>query len=78
MSLDSKNRIPFPQFLLVDTPENLGIDKDNLDKCLERISELQSSDFQIILTTGLGKYPDSLAGFVKQTINEGEKLLKLK
>lgn len=78
MSLDSKNRIPFPQFLLVDTPENLGIDKENLDECMDRISELQSLDYQIILTTGLGKYPNSLAGFVKQTINDGEKLLKLK
>lgn len=78
MSLDSNNRIPFPQFLLIDTPENLGIDKENLDKCMDRISELQSSDYQIILTTGLGKYPTSLAGFVKQTIPDGEKLLQLK
>ncbi|MBT2760458.1 AAA family ATPase [Paenibacillus sp. ISL-20] len=78
MSLDSKNRIPFPQFLLIDTPENLGIDKENLDECMDRISELQSLDYQIILTTGLGKYPKSLGGFVKQTINDGEKLLKLK
>jgi len=78
MSLDTKNRIPFPQFLLIDTPENLGIDKDNLDKCMDRISELLSSDYQIILTTGLGKYPTSLADFVKQTIPDGEKLLQLK
>ncbi|ATF15799.1 hypothetical protein A616_28765 [Brevibacillus brevis X23] len=78
MSLDNKNRIPFPQFLLVDTPENLGIDKDNLDKCMDRISELQSIDYQIILTTGLGKYPKSLSGFIKQTVIEGDKLLKLK
>ncbi|WP_339207904.1 AAA family ATPase [Paenibacillus sp. FSL K6-3182] len=78
MSLDAKSRIPFPQFLLIDTPENLGIDKDNLDKCMDRISELQSTDYQIILTTGLGKYPTSLAGFVKQTIPDGEKLLQLK
>ncbi|MFM9331567.1 AAA family ATPase [Paenibacillus mesotrionivorans] len=78
MSLDANSRIPFPQFLLIDTPENLGIDKDNLDKCMDRISELESSDYQIILTTGLGKYPKSLSGFIKQTINEGEKLLKLK
>ncbi|BBI34947.1 ATP-binding protein [Cohnella abietis] len=78
MSLDSKNRIPFPQFLLIDTPENLGIDRENLNKCMDRISELQSTDYQIILTTGLGKYPNSLSGLVKQTINEGEKLLRLK
>ncbi|MCP1312509.1 hypothetical protein, partial [Paenibacillus tyrfis] len=78
MSLDTKNRIPFPQFLLVDTPENLGIDKDNLDKCMDRISELQSMDYQIILTTGLGKYPKTLSGFIKQTVVEGDKLLKLK
>lgn len=78
MSLNSENGIPFPQFLLVDTPENLGIDKDNLDKCMDRISELQSMDYQIILTTGLGKYPKTLSGFIKQTVKEGEKLLKLK
>ncbi|KGE17224.1 hypothetical protein [Paenibacillus wynnii] len=75
MSL-SKNSIPFPKFLLVDTPENLGIDKENLDSCLQRILELPSESYQIILTTGIGKYPEEFSGYVKETIHEGEKLLK--
>lgn len=75
MSL-SKSSIPFPKFLLVDTPENLGIDKENLDSCLQKILELPSEDYQIILTTGIGKYPNEFSGYVKETIHEGEKLLK--
>lgn len=29
--------IPFPRFLLIDTPENLGIDKSNLEKSISKL-----------------------------------------
>ncbi|QJC87674.1 hypothetical protein K1Y82_04040 [Bacillus inaquosorum] len=93
MSID-KN-IPFPQFLLIDTPENLGIDEKNLIKCISLIDELfkdkeQVKDivrekteeklkyhFQIILTTGIDKYPEKYKNYVVETLTEDNKLLKM-
>ncbi|MBY0091423.1 hypothetical protein H7S74_13275 [Priestia aryabhattai] len=74
------DNVPFPRFLLIDTPENLGIDKDNLIKCLSTINNILGApnDFQILLTTGLGKYPEEFAPFVKETLDSSNKLLQLK
>ncbi|HHW2233264.1 TPA: AAA family ATPase [Pseudomonas aeruginosa] len=57
----SQEDVPFPRFLLIDTPETSGIELDNLKRCLEKIGELGSygKSYQVILTTGLKKYPDS-------------------
>jgi hypothetical protein len=54
--------VTFPRFLLVDTPETAGIEFDYLIKCIEKFQELESlgKDFQVILATGLKKYPESL------------------
>lgn len=70
-------KMPFPRFLLIDTPENLGIDKVNLDECLMQILNLtqEASNFQVILTTGLGKYPPELKPYVTETLTEDKKLL---
>ena len=56
-----ESSVAFPRFLLVDTPETAGIELENLLHCLSKFEELEekSSDFQIILTTGLSKYPPS-------------------
>jgi hypothetical protein len=69
----------FPRFLIIDTPETAGIDIDNLLKCLIQIEDLNeySAEFQIILTTGLGKFPESFKNNVKQTLPEGSFLLQL-
>lgn len=69
----------FPRFLLIDTPENLGIDNDSLDECISQIyahgiSEL-NVQYQVILTTGLGKYPDRYKDKVLQTLTKTNKLL---
>ncbi len=76
LSLENE-RMPFPRFLLIDTPENLGIDKDNLDKCLEKIIGVtKNGKYQVILTTGIDKYPENLKSVVKMTLGYQNKLLK--
>lgn len=54
--------VTFPKFLLVDTPETAGIEIDNLINCIGKFEELEllGHDFQVILATGLKKYPPSL------------------
>lgn len=51
--------VPFPKFLLIDTPETAGIELENLINCMSKFDELNKFgvDYQIILTTGLNKYP---------------------
>ncbi|QJX76989.1 hypothetical protein [Priestia megaterium] len=84
--LDSK--IPFPRFLLIDTPESLGIDKDNLEKSISKLlndsdidndsdgDKVERSDFQIILTTGIKKYPEEFSSYKKgRSLNKNNKLL---
>ena len=74
------DNIKFPKFLLIDTPENMGIDNDNFISIMLLINELgnkESSldDGQIILTTGLKKYPEQFKPFIFQTIDKKNKLL---
>lgn len=63
----SQEDVPFPRFLLIDTPETSGIELENLKRCLEKIGELgrYGKSYQVILTTGLKKYPDSFKGYRK-------------
>lgn len=65
-----KNDVSFPKFLMVDTPNKEGIDKDNL---ITNISLLKKADdytkdggvaYQIILTTGIDTYPEEFKEFV--------------
>jgi hypothetical protein len=99
------NNVPFPKFLLIDTPENLGIDEKNLIKSMSLINDLlidedldqmdevketdfeeqdvkgkeseSEPDFQIILTTGIGKYPEKYKAYVVETLTDENKLLKI-
>lgn len=65
-----KNDVNFPRFLMVDTPNKEGIDKDNLITniaLLKKAEEYARSDdmsYQIILTTGLDTYPEEFKEFV--------------
>ena len=63
MSL-AKQDVAFPKFLLIDTPETAGIELDYLLNCMSKFDELDEFgiNYQIILTTGLGKYPQSFSG----------------
>ncbi|MDP8567963.1 AAA family ATPase [Methylophilus aquaticus] len=80
LSLEDEN-VPFPHFLLIDTPETAGIELSNLKNCLDKFSNLQSisNDYQVIITTGLSKYPESLANNrVIYLPNKANALLKTK
>ena len=61
LSLSDKS-VTFPRFLLIDTPETAGIELDYLQNCIRQLEGLQEYgvDFQVIISTGLNKYPDSL------------------
>lgn len=77
MSLSDPS-ITFPRFLLVDTPETAGIEEDNLLACLEKFKGLKGS-YQIILSTGLGKYPKEFLKYRKLYLPDKKaKLLKLR
>lgn len=52
--------MPFPRFLLVDTPETAGIDRENLSRAIGKIPEVLAGTkepAQVILTTGTGSTP---------------------
>jgi len=61
LSLSDKS-VAFPRFLLIDTPETAGIELDYLQNCIRQLEDLKKYgvDFQVIISTGLNKYPDSL------------------
>ncbi len=65
-----KNDVNFPKFLMVDTPNKEGIDKDNLVAniaLLKKAGEYTKDNdmsYQIILTTGLDTYPEEFKKFV--------------
>jgi hypothetical protein len=73
--------IPFPRFLLVDTPDTAGIDQENLSKAIgaiPRVLEQSSMPAQVILTTGPQRYPQELQNLRVITLTEADRLLKRK
>ncbi|MFT4734111.1 MAG: DNA repair exonuclease SbcCD ATPase subunit [Arcticibacterium sp.] len=58
----SDKSVTFPRFLLIDTPETAGIELEHLKNCISQLEELKiyGVDFQVIISTGLNKYPDTL------------------
>lgn len=75
-----KYEVNFPKFLMIDTPNKEGIDKENL---INNIALLMTADeyskenkepYQIILTTGLDTYPDDFKETVFLKL-EGSKYL---
>lgn len=78
LALSLNEEIPFPRFLLIDTPENIGIDKDQLDILLETLISLENrlnKDYQIILSTGVGKYPKTMDKYVRMRLSKSNMLL---
>ncbi|MUK65673.1 AAA family ATPase [Aliivibrio fischeri] len=72
----SNDNIPFPKFLLIDTPETAGIESEYLVKCLSMFEDLENS-CQVIISTGLNKYPESLKKYRKLHLpNKDNRLLK--
>jgi DNA repair exonuclease SbcCD ATPase subunit len=75
LSLEDES-IKFPRFLMIDTPQTAGIDPDELKKLLSCFSGLDSKSYQVILTTGVGLYPDELKPFLVESLSDTDKLLK--
>ncbi len=76
--------VRFPRFLLIDTPDTAGIDDNNLDLTIQQLSNVVYRERelgirrQVILTTGVGKYPHELEGNVFAKLRDvyGQQLLK--
>lgn len=78
LQLSLLSDIPFPRLLLVDTPETAGIDYEGLVKMLLKIDELENphkKPFQILFSTGPGKYPPKFEPNVVMTISKASRLL---
>ena len=81
-----KKPVNFPRFLLIDTPNKEGIDRENLIKNISLLSQANNEankveklpSFQIILTTGIGTYPESFKEYVFLTLEGDNFLLKEK
>lgn len=82
-----KNEANFPRFLMIDTPNKEGIDKENLIKNIGLLAEAEkyteekedeekeeAKQYQIILTTGMDTYPEDFKNNVFYKL-ESEKYL---
>lgn len=80
VSLMPDQKSAFPHFLLIDTPNTAGIDQERLIPAIGQISKFldEKQDFQIILTTGVGIYPQRLDDFVSVRLRDDAKLLRKK
>ncbi|QDE94807.1 hypothetical protein BHS05_02385 [Myxococcus xanthus] len=76
LSLQSED-VPFPRFLLIDTPETAGIDQESLLRILGKIFDTtkERHGCQVILTTGIGKYPPGQADSIELSLQGKTKLL---
>lgn len=72
------DRVKHPKLLIIDTPEDSGIDEKNLNNDLSLINkalelgEVKDKQFQIILTTGHEKYPSQFKPDVFEEFNKEE------
>lgn len=68
--------VKHPKLLIIDTPEDSGIDEDNLKKDLmlldDALKNAKQVSYQIILTTGLEKYPDNYGKYIVERFNKKE------
>ncbi|MBC7457561.1 MAG: hypothetical protein H7235_04740 [Bdellovibrionaceae bacterium] len=73
--------VKHPRFLLIDTPEDSGIDTDHLNQNLALINDAIAygkqpdgsiKEHQVILTTGYGKFPSEFEDFVMERFSEKE------
>lgn len=79
LQLSLTGDIPYPQLLLIDTPETAGIDFENLMEMISLIGSLKNPEnkkFQILLSTGIGKYPEKYKEKVVFKLTKQAKLLE--
>ncbi|UPZ36513.1 AAA family ATPase [Sphingobacterium sp. PCS056] len=68
--------VKHPRLLIIDTPEDSGIDDDNLKNDLLLLQKVlsnvnaDSESYQVILTTGLEKYPSEFGPYIIERFNK--------
>jgi len=83
------NSVKHPRFLLIDTPEDSGIDTDALNMNLALLEDAivigtpegtVVRDYQVILTTGYGKFPQEFEKYIIERFSkkDGSYILKPK
>ncbi len=84
LALSLKNKkVKHPGLLIIDTPEDSGIDEDNLKNDLNLLNDAlqygKESDkgFQVILTTGLDKYPTDFEENIVDGFNKEQNIFIL-
>jgi hypothetical protein len=84
LKLDS---VKHPRFLLIDTPEDSGIDTVHLNQNLELLEEAiklgaqedgSIKDYQVVLTTGYGKFPDEFDKYIIERFSKNDNNFILK
>jgi hypothetical protein len=71
--------VKYPALLLIDTPETMGIETKWLIGAMEQFDILENpkkKEWQIIISTGLGKYPPSQEQNIVISLCKTERLLK--
>lgn len=84
LQLDS---VKHPRFLLIDTPEDSGIDTDHLNLNLALLEKAIAlgmpevgvvKDYQVILTTGYGKFPSEFEKYIVERFSKKDNNFILK
>lgn len=81
LNISLNNDVKFPKLLIIDTPQTAGIGVEKLKLSLSKLGDflsVEEAEFQIILTTAEGKYPDEYKKYVIENLTEDNKLLKYK
>lgn len=77
LQLSLEEDIPFPGFLLVDTPETAGIDRANISRAIGQIpAVVGAGSAQVVLTTGPDRYPAELQKYRVVTLTKTDRLLR--
>ncbi|MFP8487643.1 hypothetical protein ACKGJO_00950 [Gracilimonas sp. Q87] len=74
----SEEDVKYPKFLMVDTPQTAGIDRDNLIRCIaqiDNVANIEEDNFQIILTTKEDTFPKEYKKYVFGSLTQDNKLL---
>ncbi|WP_166924537.1 hypothetical protein [Flavobacterium poyangense] len=71
------NNVKHPKLLIIDTPEDSGIDDNHLKNdlnllttALNLIESEEDKQYQVILTTGLEKYPDEFRPYILDSFDK--------
>ncbi|MDN3519112.1 hypothetical protein QWY84_15965 [Aquisalimonas lutea] len=70
--------VQYPRFNMIDTPETMGIESQWLKQAVLQFMSLENPEdlgWQVILSTGLGKYPEEFEDYVVLRLRKERRLL---